>query len=159
MIDQATWIKNPLAVWTGTQLSAPNGLVICGDKIVELVTTPEPTVSYSKTMDATDCVIIPGLVNCHHHFYQTLTRALPIAANKPLFPWLESLYPIWANLDEQAIAVSTEVALSEMLLSGCTTASDHHYVFPPNLENAIDIQATVAKEMGMRVVLTRHQRG
>ena len=155
MIDQATWIKNPLAVWTGTQLSAPNGLVICGDKIVELVTTPGPTVSYSKTMDATDCVIIPGLVNCHHHFYQTLTRALPIAANKPLFPWLESLYPIWANLDEQAIAVSTEVALSEMLLSGCTTASDHHYVFPPNLENAIDIQATVAKEMGMRVVLTR----
>lgn len=153
--NETTWIKNPLAVWTGTQDNATNGIVVRGEKIVELVTTPEPTVSYSKTMDATDCVVIPGLINCHHHFYQTLTRALPAAANKPLFPWLESLYPIWANLDEQAIAVSTEVALSEMLLSGCTTASDHHYVFPPNLENAIDIQATVAKEMGMRVVLTR----
>jgi len=99
--------------------------------------------------------LLPGLINTHHHFYQTLTRAYPEALNKELFPWLKSLYKVWANIQPEMIAVSTELALSELLLSGCTTASDHHYLFPSQLENAIDIQVEEAKKLGMRVVLTR----
>jgi 8-oxoguanine deaminase len=95
------------------------------------------------------------LINTHHHFYQTLTRAYPEALNKELFPWLKSLYKVWANIQPEMLSVSTELALSELLLSGCTTASDHHYLFPDQLENAIDIQVEEAQKLGMRVVLTR----
>lgn len=149
-----TWIKNPLRVWTGNEQSA-TGLVIEDDKILELVSGETPQNPYDEIYDASGQVVIPGLINCHHHFYQTLTRALPAAANKELFPWLQSLYPIWANLDEEAIAASTELALTELLLSGCTTAADHHYVFSTDIARAIDIQAEVARDMGMRVMLTR----
>ena len=149
-----TWIKNPLVVWTGNDQIA-DSLVIENDKVVELVEGQEPTQAYDETYDASGQVVIPGLINCHHHFYQTLTRALPAAANKELFPWLQSLYPVWANLDEEAIAASTELALTELLLSGCTTAADHHYVFSKDLTRAIDVQADVAKQLGMRVLLTR----
>lgn len=149
-----TWIKDPLRVWTGNQQSAAS-LVVEDDKILELVTGDQPTHSYDEVYDASGQVVIPGLINCHHHFYQTLTRALPAAANKELFPWLQSLYPIWANLDEEAIAASTKLALTELLLSGCTTAADHHYVFSEDLTGAIDVQAEVAKQLGMRVLLTR----
>jgi 8-oxoguanine deaminase len=75
--------------------------------------------------------------------------------NKELFPWLKSLYKVWANIQPEMLSVSTELALSELLLSGCTTASDHHYLFPDQLENAIDIQVEEAQKLGMRVVLTR----
>ena len=149
-----TWIKNPLVVWTANNQTA-NGLVVEDSSILELVQGTEPINTYDKVYDATGQVVIPGLINCHHHFYQTLTRALPAAANKELFPWLQSLYPIWANLDEEAIAASTELALTELLLSGCTTAADHHYVFSQDLSRAIDVQAEVARRMGMRVLLTR----
>ena len=149
-----TWIKNPVATWTGTQLSAPNGVVFENDKIIELV-DGEPTSSYESVHEASNCVLLPGLINCHHHFYQTLTRVLPIALNKELFDWLTALYPLWANLNEDAIKAATRTALSELLLSGCTTTSDHHYVFTPTCQNAIDIQAEVAREMGVRTILTR----
>lgn len=149
-----TWIKNPLKIWTGND-EHPTGLVVEDDRIVELVEGDTPNSAYDEVFDASGLVITPGLINCHHHFYQTLTRALPAAANKELFPWLQSLYPIWANLDEEAIAASTELALTELLLSGCTTAADHHYVFSSELTNAIDVQAEVASQMGMRVLLTR----
>jgi 8-oxoguanine deaminase len=98
---------------------------------------------------------LPGLINTHHHFYQTLTRAYPEALNQELFPWLKSLYKVWANIQPEMHAVATELALAELLLSGCTTASDHHYLFPSQLENAIDIQVEQAQKIGMRVVLTR----
>ncbi len=149
-----TWIKNPLTIWTGNE-QRPKGLVIENDHIVELVEGDIPDGSFDSVFDASGLVVTPGLINCHHHFYQTLTRALPAAANKELFPWLQSLYPIWANLDEEAIAASTELALTELLLSGCTTAADHHYVFSSELTHAIDIQAEVARKLGMRVLLTR----
>ena len=149
-----TWIKNPLKIWTGSD-EHPSGLVVEDDRIVELVEGDTPISAYDEVFDASGLVVTPGLINCHHHFYQTLTRALPAAANKELFPWLQSLYPIWANLDEEAIAASTELALTELLLSGCTTAADHHYVFSSDLTNAIDVQAEVARNMGMRVLLTR----
>ncbi|WP_318837911.1 8-oxoguanine deaminase [Neiella holothuriorum] len=150
------WIKQPLACWTGNDQDASNGALIEGNTIVELVGAgQEPKLSYSKQFDASSVVLLPGLINCHHHFYQTLTRAVPAALNKELFPWLQTLYPIWANLDEQAIYLSTQLALAELLLSGCTTAVDHHYIFSKSLANATDIQVAAAKTTGARVVLTR----
>ena len=151
-----TWIKNPLTVWTGSDADAAGGLVVAGDKIVELIAGGgTPADSVDQEFDAGELVVLPGLINCHHHFYQTLTRAVPSAQNKALFPWLKALYPVWAKLDSSGIALSTELALAELMLSGCTTTADHHYLFTDALGEAIDIQAEVALRSGMRVVLTR----
>ncbi|MCM2680208.1 8-oxoguanine deaminase [Echinimonas agarilytica] len=150
------WIRNPLSCWTGNDLDATNGIVVQGQNIVELVPAgSEPFERCHQSIDASAHVLMPGLINCHHHFYQTLTRAVPAALNKDLFPWLKTLYPIWANLDEDAIYQSTQLALVELLMSGCTTAVDHHYVFSQTLENATDIQVDAAQQIGARVVLTR----
>jgi len=149
-----TWIKNPAATWTGNQATATNGIVVEGNVITELV-NGEPTSTVDEIYDAGKCVLLPGLVNCHHHFYQTLTRALPAALNKELFDWLVTLYPVWANLDEAAIRASTTTAVCELLLSGCTTTTDHHYVFSDKTLNGIDIQAEVTERLGIRAILTR----
>ncbi|KAB1441494.1 8-oxoguanine deaminase [Pseudodesulfovibrio senegalensis] len=150
------WIKNPLAIFTGTEQDAGGGLVVAGSVVTELVPAGgKPSAPVNETLDASQHVVIPGLINTHHHFYQTLTRAFPSALNKKLFPWLQTLYPIWAGLRPEHVAVSTELALAELMLSGCTTAADHHYVFPEAVPDGIDIQANVAKKMGMRVALTR----
>ncbi|MFT5805975.1 MAG: 8-oxoguanine deaminase [Moritella dasanensis] len=147
------WIKNPLDC---LDPAYAGGIVIQDDIIVELVPAgAEPIAVIDDVVDAREHVLIPGLINAHHHFYQTLTRAFPDALNKELFPWLQSLYPIWAKLTPEMIATSTQIALSELLLSGCTTASDHHYLFPDGLEHAIDIQIEQAKKLGIRVHLTR----
>jgi len=147
------WIKNPLDC---LDPAYAGGIVIQDDIIVELVCSgAEPVNPVDDIVDASQHVLIPGLINSHHHFYQTLTRAFPAALNKELFPWLQSLYPVWAKLTPEMIATSTQIALSELLLSGCTTASDHHYLFPDGLEHAIDIQIEQAKKLGMRVHLTR----
>ncbi|MEL7538303.1 MAG: 8-oxoguanine deaminase [Pseudomonadota bacterium] len=148
-------IDNPTAIWTATDASADR-LVIDGNRIDALLGPgEEPASPVDARFDATGLVVLPGLVNCHHHFYQTLTRAFPAALNQPLFPWLQSLYPIWAGLRAESIEVSTRLALAELMLSGCTLASDHHYVFPQGLDAAIDSQARVAGELGVRVALTR----
>ena len=83
--------------------------------------------------------MLPGLINTHHHFYQTLTRAWAPVVNAPLFPWLTNLYPVWARLTPRDLELATTVALAELLLSGCTTAADHHYLFPAGMEHAIDV--------------------
>ncbi len=151
-----TWIKNPLTVWTGTDYDAANGIVVDGSQIAELVAAGcEPSHTFDKEFDASDLVLIPGLINCHHHFFQTLTRAYPAALNRELFDWLVSLYPVWAGLSEEGIALSTELALVELMLSGCTTASDHHYLFTEHISGAVDIQVETVRKMGARVVLTR----
>ena len=151
-----TWIKRPSAVYTANDLDAAGGVVVRGDRIVELVGTgKEPVTPVENVFDASGLVLLPGLINGHHHFYQTLTRACPPALNKPLFAWLKALYPVWANLTEEAVAVSTRLALAELMLSGCTTASDHHYLFSAAVPHAIDVQAEAASEMSTRVVLTR----
>ena len=149
-----TWIKNPAATWTGNQATATNGIVVEGNVITELV-NGAPTSPVDEIYDAGKCVLLPGLVNCHHHFYQTLTRALPAALNKELFDWLVTLYPVWANLDEAAIRASTTTAVCELLLSGCTTTTDHHYVFSDKTLSGIDIQAEVTEKLGIRAILTR----
>ncbi|MAD44794.1 MAG: 8-oxoguanine deaminase [Oceanospirillaceae bacterium] len=150
------WIKNPNAVFTANDLSAEGGLVISDGRIREVLAAGEtPSSAPDDIFDATEHVLLPGLVNTHHHFYQTLTRACPPAMNKRLFPWLQTLYPIWAGLTPQQHALATELAMVELLLSGCTTVADHHYLFPAGLENAIDIQAETALKLGMRATLTR----
>lgn len=147
------WIQDPLAIFAQ---DATRGVVIEGCRIAELIATGQkPLQPVDTIFDASDHVVLPGLINTHHHFYQTLTRALAPALGKELFDWLKALYPVWAGLDPELLAVATELALAELLLSGCTTTSDHHYLYPPGLEQALDIQVGVASHIGMRVTLTR----
>ncbi len=153
MNEATIWVKNPLTIYAK---NSDSGVVIKGQEIIELVASGKtPLSQIDEVYDASASVVLPGLINTHHHFYQTLTRAYPEALNKELFPWLKSLYKVWTHIQPEMLAVSTELALSELLLSGCTTTSDHHYLFPRQLENAIDIQVEQAKKLGMRVVLTR----
>ncbi|MEM7195072.1 MAG: 8-oxoguanine deaminase [Pseudomonadota bacterium] len=149
-----TWIKNPLAVLTPTDNCT--GIVVEGTYIDQvLVDQQAPDSEVDSVIDASDCVVLPGLINTHHHYYQTLTRALPAALNKPLFPWLKSLYPVWAGLTPEMILTSTELASAELLLSGCTTSSDHHYLYPKGCPDAFDLQVSGVKNMGIRSVLCR----
>jgi 8-oxoguanine deaminase len=102
-------------------------------------------------LNASGKVVLPGFVNTHHHLYQTLTRAYPPVMNSALFHWLQNLYPVWANLDEEAIRLGTLVGMAELMLSGCTTTTDHHYVFPRRIRGElIDIQIEAATQLGMR---------
>ncbi|KFC83940.1 8-oxoguanine deaminase [Buttiauxella agrestis] len=156
MSAQRLWIKNPRAVFTANSHDAAGGVVVEGVVIRELVPAGcEPTLSCDAVFDASERVLLPGLINTHHHFYQTLTRAWAPVVNVPLFPWLKQLYPVWARLDAEALALASKVAMAELLLSGCTTTTDHHYLFPQGMEEAIDVQVDVVGELGMRAVLTR----
>jgi 8-oxoguanine deaminase len=150
------WIKNPLAAFTANGHDAGGGLVVSGGKIAELVPAGrQPAAPWNETFDAGSHVLLPGLINTHHHFYQTLTRAWGPVANAPLFPWLQNLYPVWARLTPDMLELAVKVALAELLLSGCTTAADHHYLFPAGLEDAIDVEIGVVRGLGMRATLTR----
>ncbi|MGE8296339.1 MAG: 8-oxoguanine deaminase [Pseudomonas sp.] len=150
------WIKNPLAIFTANDLDASGGLVIEGGRIAEVLGAgQQPAAPCQQVFDAREHVVLPGLVNTHHHFYQTLTRAWAPVVNQPLFPWLKTLYPVWARLTPEKLALASKVALAELLLSGCSTAADHHYLFPGGLENAIDVQVEAVCELGMRAMLTR----
>jgi len=151
--SQAIWIRDPLAIMAD---GAERGVVVRQGRIVELVPSGgTPVTSGAAVFDAANHVVLPGLINTHHHFYQTLTRALPAAMDRELFPWLKALYPVWARLTPESLELGVTVAMSELLLSGCTTTTDHHYVFPAGLEDAVDIEVAVAKRLGMRVLLTR----
>ena len=134
---------------------APGGVVVEGGRIVELVPAGGVPAAPAVRFDASRHVVLPGLINTHHHFYQTLTRCVPAAMNRTLFPWLGALYPLWARLTPEALDAAVTVALAELLLSGCTTTTDHHYVFPAGLEDAIGIEAAAARRLGMRAVFTR----
>lgn len=147
------WIKHPLAIFAE---HAANGLVVEGGVIKERVPrggTPSDPVD--ATFDAGQHVVLPGLINVHHHFYQTLTRAYPPALNKPLFPWLGALFDIWQWLDEDMVRVATRLAMAELLLCGCTTVMDHHYLFNDALAEAVDIEVDEAQRLGARAVISR----
>src|SRR5579864_6785476 len=149
----ALWIKDPLAIFAD---GAERGVVVKDGRIAELVPAGRaPDTPDVKTFEAREHVVLPGLINTHHHFYQTLTRAVPAALDRELFPWLQALYPIWARLTPQALDLGVTLAMAELLLSGCTTTTDHHYVFPAGLEDAVDIEVAVARRLGLRVLLTR----
>src|SRR5260370_9781630 len=150
--NRAIWIKDPVALLAD---GAERGGVVQHGRIVELVPKGGQPKTSAAFFEAGDHVVLPGLINTHHHFYQTLTRALPAALDRELFPWLEALYPVWARLTPESLELGVAVAMSELLLSGCTTTTDHHYVFPAGLEDAIDIEVAVAKRLGVRVLLTR----
>ncbi|MHA1554318.1 MAG: 8-oxoguanine deaminase [Alphaproteobacteria bacterium] len=148
------WIKQPLAVLAD---QAEGGIVVEDRRIVELVASGgAPSAPVDHTFDAGRHVVIPGLINGHHHFFQTLTRAHPSAINKELFAWLTALYPIWAShMTPEAFRLATRLALTELLMSGCTCVSDHQYLYPKGLEDAMDVQAEEATRLGIRMVLTR----
>jgi 8-oxoguanine deaminase len=147
------WIKDPLAILA---TDAARGLVVEGTRIVELIPAGgAPTAPIDSEFDASRHVVSPGLVNSHHHFYQTLTRAHPAAINRELFNWLTALYPIWARLKPNHLRLAVRLALTELMLSGCTTAADHHYLYPAGLENAVDIEVEEARALGIRMTVSR----
>jgi len=132
----------------------PDGGLFVRDGFIEKVApTTELPETADQIFDLTDHIVLPGLVNTHHHFYQTLTRVIPDAQNANLFQWLKTLYPIWARLTPDDIYISTQTALTELALSGCTTASDHLYLFPNGSKLDDEIQA--ALEIGLRLHASR----
>jgi 8-oxoguanine deaminase len=147
------WIKDPLAILAA---GAERGLVVEDGRIAELVGRGREPKVVDAVFDASRHVVIPGLINTHHHMFQTLTRAHPAALNKELFPWLTALFPIWTrSLNAENFRIATRLALTELLLSGCTTVSDHQYLYTAGLDAAMDIQAEEAAALGMRMTLTR----
>lgn len=127
---------------------AGGGLYIEDNVIRQVGPTAELPPVADRVLDASGMVVLPGLVNCHHHLYQSLTRALPSAQDAELFDWLRTLYPVWAGLTGEAVYVSALTALSEMVLSGCTTAADHLYLYPN--DSRIDDEIRAAREVGIR---------
>jgi cytosine/adenosine deaminase-related metal-dependent hydrolase len=104
-----------------------------------------------RTIDASGCLVTPGLINTHHHLYQNLTRAYSPMTDLPLFGWLQKLYPLWtANLDEEAEYHAAWIGLAELALSGCTTSSDHHYLHPPRAGDLLSAEIKAAQDLGMR---------
>ncbi|MFN3346555.1 MAG: 8-oxoguanine deaminase, partial [Candidatus Bipolaricaulaceae bacterium] len=130
-------------------------LVVEGNRIAALGEGEPPPGPYAEEIAGRDKVMIPGMVNTHHHLYQTLFRAVPGAQDKKLFDWLVFLYERWRGIDEEAVYVSTVVGLTELLLSGCTTSTDHLYLFPKGRRDLIDVEIEAAKEVGIRFHPTR----
>jgi cytosine/adenosine deaminase-related metal-dependent hydrolase len=127
----------------------PDGGLFVRDNVIERVgPTAELLMEADRVIDARGMIVLPGLINTHHHLYQTLTRAVPAAQDATLFGWLKTLYPIWAGLTAEAVYTSALVGLAEMILSGCTTASDHLYVYPNDCR--IDDEIRAAQEIGVR---------
>jgi cytosine/adenosine deaminase-related metal-dependent hydrolase len=128
-------------------------VLLRGNRVEAIGPAVDLPATADEVIDARGHLVVPGLVNTHHHMYQSLTRAVPAVQNAELFTWLRGLYPIWARLTPEMIRVSTQVAMAELLLSGCTTTSDHLYLFPngSRLDDSID----GARLAGMRFTATR----
>lgn len=132
----------------------PDGGLFIRDGFIEQVgpSTELPT-SADEILDLQGHIVLPGLINTHHHFYQTLTRVVPAAQNGNLFQWLKTLYPIWARMRPEDIRTSTQTALAELALSGCTAASDHLYLFPNG--SSLDDEILAGREVGLRLHASR----
>lgn len=124
------------------------GVYAAGNRIVQVGPTAELPAQADVVVDAHDMLVLPGLVNTHHHLYQTLTRALPAVQNAGLFEWLSRLYRVWAGLDSQAVYTSALVGMAELLLSGCTTTTDQLYLFPNDV--SVDDGIRAAERLGLR---------
>jgi len=129
------------------------GLFIRSGLVEKIGHSGEMPDTADEVLDLSGHILLPGLVNTHHHFYQTLTRAIPAAQNANLFNWLKTLYPIWARLTPDDIFTSTQTALAELALSGCTTASDHLYLFPNG--SKLDDEIEAALKLGLRLHASR----
>ena len=151
-----TLFKNITALATmddeGTEISGASIRVVDG-WIEAIGPSHEIDGTADEIVDLADHVVLPGLVNTHHHLYQTLTRAVPTAQDVPLFDWLVTLYPMWARLDAESVYLSTQLGLVELALSGCTTAFDHQYLFPN--DSSIDDQIRAAAPVGIRFHASR----
>src|SRR3990172_9036033 len=129
----------------GTEI--PGGSVLIEDGVVAWVGSGQPP-DADEQVDGTGAVALPGLVNTHHHLYQTLTRAR--AQDQGLFGWLRELYPVWAGVDAEWERAAAHVSLAELCLSGCTTTTDHHYLFPPGRAGILEAEVETARELGIR---------
>ena len=136
----------------GTETS-DGGLFAVDGFIRQVGPTSDLPATADEVIDATDHVVVPGLINTHHHFYQTLTRAVPGAQDTGLFDWLRTLYPIWARMTPDDVQISTQTALAELALSGCTTSSDHQYLFPNG--SGVSDQVRAAEAIGIRFHVAR----
>ena len=129
------------------------GLFIRDGFIEKVAPTSELPGEADQVLDLTGHILLPGLINTHHHFYQTLTRAVPAAQDANLFNWLKTLYPIWGRMTPEDVQISTRTALAELALSGCTTASDHLYIYPNGAR--LDDEINAAGEVGLRLHASR----
>lgn len=149
-------IKNASVVATmddvGTEI-VDGGLYAVDGFIEQIGPTSDLPATADEVLDLKGHVVIPGLINTHHHLYQTLTRALPGAQDAGLFDWLKTLYPVWARLTPEHIRASTRTGLAELALSGCTTVSDHLYLFPNG--SKLDDEFEAAAEIGLRIHASR----
>jgi cytosine/adenosine deaminase-related metal-dependent hydrolase len=132
---------------------AGGGLFVRDGLIEQVGFTPNLPDQADEVLDLSGYILLPGLINTHHHFYQTLTRVVPAAQDANLFNWLKTLYPIWAGLKPEDIRISTKTALVELALSGCTTASDHLYLFPNG--SRLDDEIISGREVGLRLHASR----
>ena len=149
-------IRNARCVATmdGERRELDGGWVAVTDGLISAVGAGEAPAGRT-TLDATDCLVTPGLINSHHHLFQNLTRAYPPMTDKPLFGWLQSLYPLWRALDTEAAYVSAWVGLAELALSGCTTSTDHLYLHPRGAGDLLTAEIEAARDLGMRFHPTR----
>ena len=153
---ESVLLKNCYYIWPGID-SAPlenTDILIQGNRIKKI--EKNITEDVQKVIDCSTHVVLPGLVNTHHHFYQTLTRNLPAVQNAKLFDWLVYLYDIWKHIDEEAVFFSSLLAMGELLKTGCTLSTDHHYLYPCGID--CDIMATqfkAAEILGLRFSPTR----
>ncbi len=143
-------------VLTEAWIAASDGMIIA----TGTGQTPELIGGHPRTdfesYDATGCVVLPGLINTHHHLYQTRTRAWPTAVDSELFPWLQTLYPVWAKLSDEDFYQGALIGFRELLRSGCTLTTDHHYLFPADASShLIDITIEAAQKAGIRFHPTR----
>jgi cytosine/adenosine deaminase-related metal-dependent hydrolase len=137
----------------GTEV--PDATIAIRDGWITAVGSEPSEEQFDQVIDGRRLIALPGLVNAHHHLFQTLTRGFPESEGITLFPWLQRLYPIWAGLDDDMIYASTRTGLAELALSGCTTSSDHLYVFPDGSEGFMDAQVEAARSVGLRFHATR----
>ncbi|MBI4934760.1 MAG: 8-oxoguanine deaminase [Actinobacteria bacterium] len=130
-------------------------VAVTGGLIDAVGAAADPAPEAAEVIDAAECLVTPGLVNTHHHIYQNLTRAYPLMTDKPLFGWLQSLYPLWRAIDEESVYASAFVGLAELALSGCTTSTDHLYLHPRGAGDLLSAEIAAARELGMRFHPTR----
>ncbi len=144
-----------LVTMDGSRREIHNAALFVRDNAIEQVgTTSDLPQTADKVLDLQDrYIVLPGLVNTHHHFFQTLTRVIPAAQNCDLFNWLQALYPIWANLNPESIYISAQMAAAELILSGCTTASDHLYIYPNG--STLDDEIRAIQATGLRFHASR----
>ncbi len=151
-------IKNPLRVATMNDRSTEfsGGHILIENGIIRSIGPETLETQAAEIIDASEMVITPGFINTHHHLYQTLTRNIPLMQDQPLFPWLTNHYEVWREVTTEAIEVSTQVGLLELMKSGVTTSSDHLYLFPAQASpELIDTEIEAAKTLGIRFQPTR----